>query len=233
MSDYANDDFFEAMLRQAIIKNNNNEIAAIPSDEELKKTYVFSERHNKKMKKLFSADKRREVFTIVYRWGKVAAAVVCVTATLTFGVLLTSAEVRKIVSDVIVTWFEQFTNFQSEEVSDEFIEREWVLNYLPEGFSLNDEFESVTSKYFEYVDANGVIIDFSYAPSDGSVSVDNEDKEYEIKIENGIVYHLFESTLSDNEHDFNIIVWDMSGYRFKVAGNYDINELLNVSLSVK
>ena len=233
MADYANDDFFDAMLRQAVIKNNKNEIAAIPSDEELKKSYTFSERHNQKMKKLFSADNRREAFTIVYRWGKVAVVAVCVSATLTLGVLLTSAEVRKVVSDVIVTWFEQFTNFRSDEASEEFIERDWSLGYIPEEFALIEAYEVGTIEGVEYGNALGAIIDFSYQPSDSSTSVDNEDKNYKVVVENDVVYHLFDSTLDDNPHDFNIVVWDMSGYRFTITGNYDINELFEIALSVE
>ena len=72
MSDFINDDFFEAVLRQAVIQNNKNEIALIPSDEELKKTHIFSEQHNKRMKNLFAAENIRKTFTIIYKWGKVA-----------------------------------------------------------------------------------------------------------------------------------------------------------------
>ena len=233
MADFVNNDFFEAMLHQAVIKNNRDEIASIPSDDELKKTLTFSERHNKRMKKLFTADKRKEVFTIVYKWGKVAVITVCISATLTFGALLTSAEVRKAIGDVIITWFGQYTQFESYEPSDDFIERDWSLTYLPEGFNLIDEFESDSSRYFEYANNNGLIIDFGYSISTGAVSVDNEDKEYSVIVENDIVYHLFESTLEDNEYDFNIVVWDISGYRFTVMGNYDVNELLRMALSVE
>ena len=232
MADYTNDGLFNAILRQAVIKNNNNEIASIPPEDELKRMLTFSDSHNKRMKKLFIADKRREFFTIFYKWSKVAVVAVCISSTLMFSILLTSAEVRKAISNVIVTWFDQFTKFQSEEVGSEFVERDWSLDYLPIGFYLNEEFTGTDSKYFEYVHESGSIIDFGYIISDDSVSVDNENKKYKVIIENDIVYHLFESTLIDNEHDFNTIIWDMFGYRFTIAGNYDINELLKIALSV-
>jgi hypothetical protein len=229
MSEMTNDDFFEGRLRQAVIKNHNNEMKALISEVETGEKHVFSELLNKKMKKLFAANKRREVFTIVYKWSKVAVVAVCVSATLVFGTLLTSAEVRKAVGDVIVTWFEKFTKFQSPEISNDFTEREWEPEYLPEGFELTQTLGETGSMYTKSED---IRIIFSYNNSDSSTSVDNEDMTYSTFIENGTVYHLFETTIKDNYND-NIIVWDMDGYRFTVFGNYAIDELLKIALSVK
>jgi len=230
MPDIINSDFFEAMLRQAVIKNNRDEIAAIPSDDELKKKYEFSERHNRKMKKLFAADSRHEVFTIIYRWGKVAVVAVCVSATLMFGTLLTSADVRKAIGDVVVTWFEKFTKFQSPAASEEFIERDWSPAYLPEGFLITNSIETNEIRNITYNNSNNARIIFSYRPSDFSTSVDNEDMEYSVMIENDIIYHLFEAT---NEAEEKIIVWDISGYRFTLTGHIEVNELFKMALSVE
>jgi hypothetical protein len=232
MSDIINNDFFEAMLRQAVIVNNKNEIAAIPSDDELSKLYVFSERHNKRMKRLFAADSRREVFAIVYKWGRVAVIAVCISATLMLGALLTSAEMRKTIADVIVTWFGQFTNFHSAETSDEFIERDWSLSYLPEGFALHDTITAGEIENIIYENSNNDMIVFSYSPSHSSTSVDNEDMEYSIIIENDIVFHLFKP-FPEDEYGENIIVWDLSGYRFTLTSGYELDELLKIAFSIK
>lgn len=47
---------FEEMFRLAVIKNHEKELADIPSEEELKKVYSFSERHNERMRKLLGID---------------------------------------------------------------------------------------------------------------------------------------------------------------------------------
>lgn len=232
MPNNVNDDFFEAMLRQAVIKNHTDEMEALVSEVEAGEEHVFSERRNIRMKKLFAAHKRHEVFTIVYKWGKVAVVAVCVSATLVFGTLLTSAEVRKAVGDVIVTWFDKFTKFQSPEISDDFTEREWKPNYLPDGFTLQETYEVGRMKGYEYVNSTGILVDFSYRPSDSSTSVDNENMIYSTFIENDIVYHLFEPTIKD-EYEDTIIVWNKDEYRFTLIGNYDIDELIKIALSVK
>jgi len=223
-----NNHLFEAMLRQAVIQNSKNQMAALPSEEELAKIYTFSDEHNRKMKKLFAADKRRETVVVIFKWSKVVAIAVCVSVTLMFGTLLTSAEFREAVGNVIITWFDKFTKFQSQD--SQFTEREWLLEYLPEGFSLHDSYRVGDIKGVEYNNSNGVTIEFSYSPSDFSTSVDNEDREYEILLENNIYYHVFETTINDNKS--NIIIWDMEEYRFTVMGNCDIEELLKIAFSV-
>jgi hypothetical protein len=227
-----NDDFFEAVLRQAVIKNNMDEIEAIPSDEELAKLYTFSERHSKRMKKLFSADKRKETFTVVYKWGKVAVVAICVSATLVFGILLTSAEVRKTVGDVIVTWFEKFTKFQSEESNEEFTKHNWSPRYVPAGYNMLESYEFGSMSVIEYGNQSGSKIELDYMPSDGAISVDNEGREYSVMVENDIVYHLFKA-FPEDEHKGNTVVWDMGGYRFTILGYCDIDELLKMAVSTE
>jgi hypothetical protein len=230
--DINNDGLFEAILRQAVIKNHENEIAAIPTDEELRKLYTFSDEHNRKMKKMFSADRRQEAFVVIFKWTKVAAITICISASVLFSALLTSAEFRKAVGDVIVTRFERFTKFESLEANDNFIERDWSPEYIPTGFVLHDNYEVGEIKGIEFINADNIMIDFMYMPSGFSTSVDNEHLGYSIIVENGIIYHLFEAT-SENERYENMIVWDMNGYRFMITSNYNVDELMKIAFSVK
>jgi len=226
-----NDILFEAMLKQAVIESHMKELAELPSDEELRKMYTFSERHNKRMKKLFAADKRKETRIVVVKWCRLAVATVCITTTVLFGTLLFSSEVRAAVNNTIISWLEMFTRFQSPPLDEEFVEREWTVSYLPTGFELYDSFELGRMVLCEYMNAEGVTIDLTYVPIDATSYVDNTDVEYSIVIEDGIDYHVFVAD-SDLEYEENSIVWNMQGYRFTIAGIYDIDELLKIALSV-
>jgi hypothetical protein len=153
-----------------------------------------------------------------------------------FATLLTSSAVRKAIGETIITWFSQFTQFESaqqggDDTSD-FVERDWSLGYTPEGFELLDYAVVGTTKLFMYLNSNGAMIDFTYNPSGSSVSVDNEDREYRTIVEGDIVYHIFELT-DETEYKKNIVVWDMAGYRFTVMGTYDVDELMKTALSVE
>jgi hypothetical protein len=227
------DDLFEAILKQAVQKNLRNEIEALPSEEELSKMYTFSERHEKRMKKLFAADKRKETRIVVVRWGKTAVAAACIATTVLFGTLLLSSEVRATINNVIISWLDMFTRFEAPQSlsNEEFVEREWLPEYLPEGFELADTFEAGEIVLFEYANADGAMIDFSVRPSEGATYIDNTDMEYRIISENSIAYHVFEVDGTDDEE--NVVVWDMQGYRFTVAGTYDVDELLKIALSVR
>lgn len=112
----------------------------------------------------------------------------------------------------------------------QFVECEWEIEYLPVGFALHDTFEAGEIKFFEYVDDEGVTIDFSYVPSIAATYIDNTDRIYSVIIENGNTYYLFTSEVADEE---NVVIWDMNGYRFKVASLYSIDELTKIAFSVK
>jgi hypothetical protein len=233
-SDIESDDdiLFEAMLRQAVIKSHMKELAELPSDEELRKMYTFSERHNKRMRKLFASDRRRDVFIVVRNWSKVAAVVVCIMTTVLFGILLTSSEVRAAVRETVTSWFGLFERFESTQPYENFVERDWSPEYLPIGFILIDSIELGEIKFFEYVNADGVIIDFSSRLSDSATYISSTDAEHSIISLNGVDYHLFLAT-DDAEYKSNSVVWDMQGYRFTIAGVYDIDELLEIAVSVQ
>jgi hypothetical protein len=230
--DINNDGLFEAVLRQAVIKNHTNEIAAIPSDEKLFKLYTFSDEHNKRMKKLFSADRRQEAFVVVFKWTKVAVIAVCISVSVLFSALLTSAEFRKAVGDVIITWFERFTKSESLEKNDNFIERDWSPEYIANEFILYNNYEAGEIKGIRFINSDNIIIDFTYMPGYSSTSVDNEYLEHSIIVENDIIYHLFEAVTADKRYE-NMIVWDMSGYRFMITSGYYIDELIKIAFSVR
>jgi hypothetical protein len=44
---------FENLLHRVVIEDHENELASIPPEDELKKMYSFSPRHEAKMKALF------------------------------------------------------------------------------------------------------------------------------------------------------------------------------------
>ena len=227
-----NSDFLEAILEKAITKSHFDRLAAMPSEEELAKIYTLSPEHNKRMKKIFAADKRRQIMITALRYGKAAAFAICISISLMFGAILVSADIRNLVGEAIITWFDKYTKFQTDEIytENEFVEREWSPRYLPNGFDLSDSREVGSIKSIKYTNSNNLTIRFNYMPDTGSISVDNEDKIYSTIIENGVTYHVFETY---DEGENHIIIWDMGGYRFEITGVVDVDELVKVALSVE
>lgn len=112
------DDLFDAVLSQSVIKNHNEEMEHIPSEAELSEIYLYSERHNIRMKKLFSSQKRKKFFSDVFKIVRVAIAIICISATILFCGILISTQARAAIKEVIVKWFDTFTKFRSIENSD-------------------------------------------------------------------------------------------------------------------
>ncbi|NLB42433.1 MAG: hypothetical protein GX815_09265 [Clostridiales bacterium] len=61
---------FEAVFRQAIIENYQQELTEIPSEIELAKIYTFSERHNERMKNSLPEKSEKSALTICQEEAK-------------------------------------------------------------------------------------------------------------------------------------------------------------------
>jgi hypothetical protein len=244
-NDLENDDdiLFEAMLRQAVIKVQMKEMAALPSDEELRETYTFSERHNRRMKKIFAAERRREIFVSVRRWSKVAAAIICVTATVLFGILLTSSEVRAAVRNVFVRFYDGFARIEFIEPelpicsapidSPAEINRvatEFTLGFIPEGYELIDSEVLGDGIFNVFMDADGNLLIWDINTTDAAVAVDTDNTDYRTEAHEGIEYHIFESR---SEGYLSTVVWTQDGFVFNLTGLLDIDELMRIAFSVE
>lgn len=132
--DQVDDVVFEALFRQAVIDDFNEEIDSIPTNEQLAKIYSFSPEFELRMKKLFTKDRRKDFIKTISLYSRRVASVLIIVLGLLFGTLLFNAEVRAAVGNVLVEWYEKFTSFTfiGDEIIDE--KKEWSLNYMPEGY---------------------------------------------------------------------------------------------------
>jgi len=119
--DQVNDVVFEALFRQAVIDDFNEEIDSIPTNEQLAKIYSFSSEFEIRMKKLFIKDRRSSLLKNTMLYSRRVASVLIIVLGLLFGTLLFNTEVRAAVGRVLVEWYEKFTSFtfSDDEVIDE------------------------------------------------------------------------------------------------------------------
>ena len=127
-----NDSIFDALFRQAVIESVERKVRALPAEDELK-DIIFSERHEKRMEKLFSSSLRKSRIAKAAKFARRAAAVILIVSTFLFGALMTSQDVRATVVNTIVQWFEQFDFFTSDQADEP---TAIILpSYMPEGFT--------------------------------------------------------------------------------------------------
>jgi len=229
--DKVNDVVFEALFRQAVIDDFNEEIDSIPTNEQLAKIYTFSPKFEIQMKKLFTKDRRKHFIKTVSLYSRRAISVIIIVLGLLFGTLLFNTEVRATVGNVLIEWYEKFTSFtfKDDEIIDE--KEEWNLNYIPEGYTLNNYEKLGRITNIEFTNKQGDKIRFSYRPEGNitNISVDNENH----KIDRGEILNneaYFVNGI-DNAFD-NGIIWNMNGHTFDLWGIIPVDELKKVAESI-
>jgi len=220
---------FEALLRQAVIDNYEEELAMISAEVELSNLHSFSNRHIEGINRLFDQAKKRERLKAAAKWARRSVAVFIVGTMVLFGALMTVPQVRATVATVIIEWVEQFTKFTSSQDSSQGFQ-EWEPAYVPEGFIEDERYGDFGRLTIWYSDFEGSAISFTYIKQGDSISVDNEGRDFfEIEAA-GITYCIFESK------DLNkgtSIIWDNYGYRFSIEGQSPVSELLKIAKSVE
>jgi len=226
-----NDTVFEALFRQAVIDNFYEEIDSIPSNKQLSMMYSFSIGFEARMRKLFSRELRRNSFKNAMFYSRKIASILIIVLGLLFGALLFNNEVRAAVRKVLVEWYDKFTSFtlKDDDVVSE--KKDWMLNYLPEGYSMKNYEVLSHITNMEFVNNQGNKIRFSYCLDEGitNISIDNENHEiFECEIMNNEAYCII---AIDDKFD-NGVIWYMKGHVFDLWGKIPIDELKKIAESI-
>lgn len=222
------DNVFDALLRQAVIDNFFDELESLPSAGELAVMFKPSEAHKTRMKRLFTAEKRKEILHTTLVWSKRVAAVITIATTILFASLMLVPEVRAIITDTIIEWHERFARFAPSSTTDA-NKTKLEPMYIPDGFSEEMRDNNETMSIILYMNKNNELITFQSSLSEATTLVDSEDRVYETRNVEGVEYHIFAAEGSKSE---NIIVWDNQGQRYIVISTISIDELLKMALSV-
>lgn len=222
-----NDSVFDALFRQAVIESVEREVQALPSEDEIT-DITFSERHERRMEKLFSDRLRKNHIATAVRVTRRAAVVILIVTSLLFGALMTSQDVRATVINTVVQWFEQFALFTSERAD----EPTAILlpSYVPEGFVEVERTVTEHSKSLLLVNDYGDMIFFSAKQIVDLLAVDHEQRGYRQTFVYGIVFHIFEA----KEYGCgNTIIWEYSGNRYIINTSISVEYALEIALSVR
>ena len=227
------DKVFEALFRQAVIDDYNEEIEGIPQRKDLMKIISFSPEFELRMKKLFVRDRRRNAFIMSVYYGRRVAAVFILAVTILSIVLLTNSEVRAAIKNTIIEWYDKYTSiiFHGKDKGNDLNDiEEFIFEYIPEGFveSWNEKQGNITD--MEYIDDVGTTIYISCWPDSNStnISIDNENHTIERTTIKGYEAYIAEAT---NEDFDNGVIWSMEGYKFTIWSKLSIKELIKIAES--
>jgi hypothetical protein len=223
---------FDEMLRMAVSESVEKEMSALPPDEETQRLYPFSGRHEQRMAELFGQKRRRSFFAI-RKPLKIAAAFL-LALVMTFSVLMINDDIRAEVIGTIIERYEQFTRFvfRIENVSeDDSLIPVWRPTHIPDGFY--ETYVHLVGMYYivVYENADGAMILFDYITEDGHATAIGTTyaRHYE-KEHDGITYHVFVPLV---EIAPTVIVWEVAGAAFSIAGDTDPDALMAMAQSVE
>lgn len=192
--------------------------------------HVFSDRHNKKMRRLIKRQ-QKPYFKLICTAGRRVACIIVAVIVISASALSVEA-VRKAVFDFITKIFSNHNVVTVESGTDEgypdIIEEEYYISALPEGFEEADNIKSDKSIDIVYLYEDDYVFFTQNTKSNYEQYFDNEYSEYSDYIDSDGEKYLIITSDFDSTY-----IWDNGRYIFIVQSNLDKDEILNLCKSTK
>lgn len=215
----------EALFKQAINEALTNKFQRMADacDEEI----VCSRRHRKAMRAIVSGKTPRKPMTPVNR--RVVAVLIAAVLLLLAGcAIIYRDEIREFVTEVR-EFFVKVTFDEGEQESRE-IEEIYELTYIPEGYSLEEEYITRMRVEYVFIDSDNNYVRFTQRSLDASsFSIDSEHSDNTIiEVENYTIY----SRIAGNMHYY---LWNDGKYALKLISAIELTdeELLSIINGLK
>lgn len=160
------------MLTDAILKEATAEAMEfrLSTLEELEQEHIFSDRFERKMKKLL----HRAEHPMMYRMMRVAAMIALTVATLFGAVLAASPEIRAEVLEWIRSIHPGYIHFVTDSehsTPEQLPPYDYRFSVIPEGYEAYRVLDSSDSKHYSFINEEENILKFSYKYPMGSSGV--------------------------------------------------------------
>lgn len=231
-------DITDEMLYKSCNKLEKNLLDNLPNESDIE--YEFSNKFERKMKKLIKYEKRHPIINSIYTYSKKIAIVFLIVTMGLFTLTISVEAVRSKVINVIIEIYEEFTSIMfSKEDEDISINREFKLispNYIPKGFKEIDKVESSIGLFIVYEDDEYLQIRYSCDEiSNNSIILDTEDAQVEdININGYKAKYIVKNNIQQLVWNDSISTYliDMESKNIKMINN-DKKELIKMAESIK
>lgn len=183
MDKFLNEALFEVVLEKAFIEHEKEELKFYPDDRELAEKYPISKKEVRRLRNIVKEKEYGKKLIRVY-FDKAAVVILCIIS-MFFALIMTSSEVRASVGNVILKWYEKYTEFVYTETSKGFVSKKIEdvdIEYIPENFELLfDEFyDDMRSVCFHNIQNDDLMLMIEiFDISQAAVFFDNEQLQYE------------------------------------------------------
>lgn len=233
MDKFLNEELFEVVLEKAFIEHEKDLLKSYPDDVELERKYPISKKEIRRFKNIVKEKEYGKKLIRVY-FDRAAVVVLCIIS-LFFALIMTSPEVRAAVENVILKWYDKYTEFIFTEAKTGLVAEEIEdveIGYIPEKFNLEFEERLETQFYAYYLseaDANKFFTINVFINNNGTLAFDNESLEYEnIEISGQEAWLMY-----DDEEANGGIVFVGKSITIDIAGYLSKEELVKIAENIK
>jgi len=194
---------------------------------------TISARHERRMKALFARYKRKRIVRYIAKYTGKVATILLMMLGVAFSAMLLNPQVRGAVQSLIINVYEKFTRFDFQGDSGDTITslERWSPEWLPKGFALETESQFANHTRQIYANQDGDTIMLLISIDDSSfAATDNEQRVYETRIINKVVFYCGYSELDTRE---NQVLWMIGNTKFVIDSTVDINDLVAMAQSIK
>ena len=187
----------------------------------------YSKAFRRKLKDIKSAQKPYEIYKIIAK--KVAIFILISTLGLSF-ILAVNAEAREKVFHWIMETFPKFSTFKSQNISDDYIFdlKSIEINYIPEGYELQDIKEGRRILVYDYLAENNqeLTIRLFVSSNEKLSHYDTEDAVVEEFMFKG------SQAYSWKTEQLIYLLWYQDGIECHVSGSLDKNEIIKIAENI-
>ncbi len=223
---------FNSKLTEALTLYQDELLTTLPADDELE-DHVFSAKFEKKMKKLFKAQ-RKPYYNMTNTISKRVAIIIITTLIALSTMVMSTKAMRDPLVHFIVETYDRLSMLifqnKSSNTTIEKIEKFYIPQHMPDGYALSSKNDYGTVIIYEYQNKDGIILVYEqYILDSNNIMIDTENTETQSVKVNG-----FAGTYFFNKGYHNLL-WDDGIYIFSltVDDSIDKEEVVAIAESVK
>lgn len=232
------DRMFDVLLNAAAEEEFQQELDAMPSEEELKKEYTPSPELGQKIRRMAKEEYCKTLRRKAAHIAKKVAVIIAIVIPIALGSLLSVKASRNAIFNAVLEWKADhvdiyFQNTDSSSLEQDLSSNEILLKpqYIPYGFSKSKEAKIDTLYETIYKNKENVSITFDQVPLSkaGKTMVDSKHTVYKEILINGQKASLF---AAKSKNDKTFIVWKNSKISLMLCSTINQDELIKMAESI-
>jgi len=225
-----NEIIFNTLIDAAAEEALRQEMDEMPSCDDLDKIYSPTPEMDKKIRRLIKkVEAIQRIKKILILTGKIS--VVFIAFMVVVSTVLFSVEAsRNYILNIYIRWNDDHSSFEFNDNSITTQFDSYIINYVPEGFILDNVFSNDIVRKLTYAnEKNEKITIFKSFADSSSLTADNERNNLSIITINGNEAYLF---ISNDEDENNVLIWKNENVAFQIISTIDINNIIKIAENI-